>query len=427
MFEFPKEIETEYIILRLAISCQMGKKKEKNTKLFETGNLLSNKANEIKMYGLNNELLNYCDEIYPQLAIEGIKKGLIKENNDDNVYQMNKEDINFFKDLLSKDAQDKANEIMIKAKSLFYKGGFNSFNQFFYRFIKNLKGIDENDFADIIIKHFICSVCLTQYNDFKNNLETVMKNPHSFDLKILLFLLNFFEEKFTAALNDVLKIPNNIPDFFFQKVFTEEEISLYMVITILLNFNETIYKKVLTENTILVYKLNDSHPEIFEILNLYDNCEYEKVLSEIEKWKKEKFEKDPCLYLISDVIEKKIKINILKDILKICSAVDLKYLKTLLKYENEIELQNIIINIEDNDSNEIAMDDISGIIYCKKKNKISDSMDKCLKASQKNLSKIFDFIYKETLKGTTEISDHSNLEQVDFNDNLTIGKFGFYS
>ena len=40
----------------------------------------------------------------------------------------------------------------------------------------------------------------------------------------------------------------------------------------------------LTENTILVYKLNDSHPEIFEILNLYDNCEYEKVLSEIEKW-----------------------------------------------------------------------------------------------------------------------------------------------
>ncbi len=427
MFEFPKQIDPEYIILRLAISCQMGKKNEKNTKLYETGTLLSNKANEIKMYGVNNEILNYCDEIYPQFAIEGIKKGLIKENSDDNVYRRNKDDVDFFKDLLSKDAQDKANEIMIKAKSLFYKGGFNSFNQFFYRFIKNLKGIDENDFADIIIKHFICCVCLTQYKDFKNNLETIMKSPHSFDLKILLFLLNFFEEKFKDALYDVLKIPNNIPDFFFQKVFTEEEISLYMVITILLNFNETIYKKVLTENTILVYKLNDSHPEIFEILNLYDNCEYEKVLSEIEKWKKEKFEKDPCLYLISDKIEKQIKINILKDIINICSAVDIKYLMTLLKYENEIELQNIIINIEDNDSNEIAMDDISGIIYCKKKNKISDSMDKCLKASQKNLSKIFDFIYKETLKGTTEISDHSNLEQVDFNDNLTIGKFGFYS
>ena len=59
MFEFPKQIDPEYIILRLAISCQMGKKNEKNTKLFETGNLLSNKANEIKMYGLNNELLNY--------------------------------------------------------------------------------------------------------------------------------------------------------------------------------------------------------------------------------------------------------------------------------------------------------------------------------------------------------------------------------
>ena len=57
----------------------------------------------------------------------------------------------------------------------------------------------------------------------------------------------------------------------------------------------------------------------------------------------------------------------MKDIINICSAVDIKYLKTLLKYENEIELQNIIINIEDNDSNEIAMDDISGIIYCKKK------------------------------------------------------------
>jgi len=46
MFEFPKEIETEYIILRLAISCQMGKKKEKNTKLFETGNPLEIFNNE---------------------------------------------------------------------------------------------------------------------------------------------------------------------------------------------------------------------------------------------------------------------------------------------------------------------------------------------------------------------------------------------
>ena len=72
------------------------------------------------------------------------------------------------------------------------------------------------------------------------------------------------------------------------------------------------------------------------------------------------------------------------------------------------------------------MDDISGIIYCKKKNKISDSMDKCLKASQKNLSKIFDFIYKETLNGTTEISDQTNLEKVNFNDNLIIGKYGYF-
>lgn len=53
-------------------------------------------------------------------------------------------------------------------------------------------------------------------------------------------------------------------------------------------------------------------------------------------------------------------------------------------------------------------------------------MDKCLKASQKNLSKIFDFIYKETLNGTTEISDQTNLEKVNFNDNLIIGKYGYF-
>ena len=66
-------------------------KRKNNDK--NTGTLLLNKVNEIEMYGLNNEILNYCDETYPQLAIEGIKKGLSKENSDDNLYQRNKEDV----------------------------------------------------------------------------------------------------------------------------------------------------------------------------------------------------------------------------------------------------------------------------------------------------------------------------------------------
>jgi hypothetical protein len=225
-----------------------------------------------------------------------------------------------------------------------------------------------------------------------------MKNPHLYDYNIYIFLLNLIEGKYSDAVKNILTIKKNIPEVIFDKMFKEEEIALYMAIILLLNFNENLYKEVLTQNECLVYKLNELHPNIFELLNLYNNCEYEKILNIIEVLKKEKFSNDPIFCMISDSIDKNIKTNILKEILKISSAVEIKYLNGLLKMtKNEIE--NLIIDLIDNHQYNIIIDDINEIVYCKDTNEIDNTMQLCLKTSQKNLSKIFDFIYKYTLEG----------------------------
>ena len=233
-----------------------------------------------------------------------------------------------------------------------------------------------------------------------------MKKTHLFDYNIYIFLINVIEGNFNDAVKNILTIRKNISEIVFEKIFKEEEIALYMVIILLLNFNENYYREVLTQNEYLVYKLNELHPKIFDLLNLYNNSEYEKVLEEIEKLKKEKFQKDAIFYMISDVIEKTIKTNILKEILQITSAVEKKYLTNLLKM-NDQEIENLVIDLIDNHSYNIVIDDITGIIYSKKTNEIDNTLQQCLKTSQKNLAKIFDFTFKYTLEGKTSLKNHN--------------------
>ena len=398
MLEFPKGLEKEYCILRYAILAQGGSSKTISNKLTEIGRILGTEINNNHWLALLNDILDIEKNPYPELSIIGIKQSYTKRNKPKETESFNRDEYFFFKDILTKDVQSKALDIMKNACAFYNSGHFRRYNQVFFRYVRNLNEVSDCVLDEMIARHFVVSVVLKQYNDFKENLQFIMKNPHLYDYNIYIFLLNLIEGKYSDAVKNILTIKKNIPEVIFDKMFKEEEIALYMAIILLLNFNENLYKEVLTQNECLVYKLNELHPNIFELLNLYNNCEYEKILNIIEVLKKEKFSNDPIFCMISDSIDKNIKTNILKEILKISSAVEIKYLNGLLKMtKNEIE--NLIIDLIDNHQYNIIIDDINEIVYCKDTNEIDNTMQLCLKTSQKNLSKIFDFIYKYTLEG----------------------------
>ncbi len=398
MLEFPKGLEKDYVILRYAIVAQGANRLSVQNQLIELGQLLGSEINGNHWLALLNDIINIQNNPYPDSVISGIRKSYTKKNREKETEQLNKEEYFFFKDILTKDVQSKAQEIMKNATAFYNSGHFKRYNQAFYRYVRNLKEVNDYDLDEMIARHFVVSVILKQYSECKENLQFIMKNPHLYDYNIYIFLINLIEGNFNDAVKNILTIRKNIPEMFFEKIFKEEEIALYMVIILLLNFNENLYREVLTQNEYLVYKLNELHPKIFEILNLYNNCEYEKVLAEIERLKKDKFHKDPIFCTISDSLEKNIKINILKEILKISSAVEIKYLENLLKMNN-IEIEKLIIDLIDNHSYNIVIDDITGIIYFKNKSEIDNTLQQCLKTSQKNLAKIFDFTLRYTLEG----------------------------
>ena len=399
MFQFPNGIDKEYCILRYAILAQGGNRKlYQQAQLTEIGKKLGEEINNNHWLALLNDILDIEKNPYPELSIIGIKQSYTKRNKPKETESFNRDEYFFFKDILTKDVQSKALDIMKNACAFYNSGHFQRYNEVFYRYIRILKDVNDYDLDEMITKYFVTCVFLKQFNECKENLQFIMKNPHLYDYNIYIFLLNLIEGKYSDAVKNILTIKKNIPEVIFDKMFKEEEIALYMAIILLLNFNENLYKEVLTQNEYLVYKLNELHPKIFEILNLYNNCEYEKILNIIEVLKKEKFSNDPIFCMISDSIDKNIKTNILKEILKISSAVEIKYLNGLLKMtKNEIE--NLIIDLIDNHQYNIIIDDINEIVYCKDTNEIDNTMQLCLKTSQKNLSKIFDFIYKYTLEG----------------------------
>ena len=399
MFQFPNGIDKEYCILRYAILAQGGNRKlYQQAQLTEIGKKLGEEINNNHWLALLNDILDIEKNPYPELSIIGIKQSYTKRNKPKETESFNRDEYFFFKDILTKDVQSKALDIMKNACAFYNSGHFQRYNEVFYRYIRILKDVNDYDLDEMITKYFVTCVFLKQFNECKENLQFIMKNPHLYDYNIYIFLLNLIEGKYSDAVKNILTIKKNIPEVIFDKMFKEEEIALYMAIILLLNFNENLYKEVLTQNECLVYKLNELHPNIFELLNLYNNCEYEKILNIIEVLKKEKFSNDPIFCMISDSIDKNIKTNILKEILKISSAVEIKYLENLLKMNN-IEIEKLIIDLIDNHSYNIVIDDITGIIYFKNKSEIDNTLQQCLKTSQKNLAKIFDFTLRYTLEG----------------------------
>ena len=264
-------------------------------------------------------------------------------------------------------------------------------------------------------------------NKVKLNEEEYEKNikilENKYDNNCYVFLLKFFAGDFLDAYNLILSVSSNIPGELFNYI-TEEDLAFFFCLCILINYKDDLYKEILVQNETAIYKMIEKFPKIFEILEIYSKCQFEKVCVLYDKIFKEKINKNRELVNYEKRINMTIKNNILKEILSLSTEIKLEDLAKTLKIESVDKLIDMIIKLIDDQNFPVKIDDINKIVYYNKKNELDDALKKTLNTSKKNLAKIFNFTIKQ-LKGKNKISqtDMNGISQVIIKDEFDERQF----
>ena len=325
----------------------------------------------------------------------------------------------FFQNLLTKDIQAKAKEIIENSLVYYNKSIYLKFNNCFNRYIKNIKDLNEYDMAEYVGKYFNSCLMCKNYLQCAEDIKIISKKYFLFDNNCYIFLLKFFAGDFNDAFNLILSVSSNISTELYNYL-TEEDLAFYFSLCILINYNEEVYKEILVQNETEIYKLIEKYPKIFEILEIYSKCQFEKVCVLFDKTFREKIIKNKELVNYEKRINMLIKNNILKEILSLSSEIKLEDLAKTLKIDSVDKLIDMIIKLIDNQNFPVKIDDINKIVYYNKKNELDDALQKTIITSKKNLAKIFNFTLKRTLKGKNKISqlDMNNLSQIVLKEDL---------
>ena len=325
----------------------------------------------------------------------------------------------FFQNLLTKDIQAKAKEIIENSLVYYNKSIYLKFNNCFNRYIKNIKDLNEYDMAEYVGKYFNSCLMCKNYLQCAEDIKIISKKYFLFDNNCYIFLLKFFAGDFNDAFNLILSVSSNISTELYNYL-TEEDLAFYFSLCILINYNEEVYKEILVQNETEIYKLIEKYPKIFEILEIYSKCQFEKVCALYEKTFREKINKNKELVNHEKRINMLIKNNILTEILSLSSEIKLEDLAKTLKINSVDKLIDMIMKLIDNQNFPVKIDDINQIVYYNKKNELDDALQKTLIASKKNLAKIFNFTLKRTLKGKNKISqtDMNNINQIVLKEDL---------
>ena len=329
----------------------------------------------------------------------------------------------FFQNLLTKDIQAKAKEIIEHSLVYYNKSIFLKFNNCFSRYIKNINDVNEYDMAEYIGKYFNSCLMCKNYLQCAEDIKILDKRYVLYDNNCYVFLLKFFAGDFLDAYNLILSVSSNIPGELFNYI-TEEDLAFFFCLCILINYKDDLYKEILVQNETAIYKMIEKFPKIFEILEIYSKCQFEKVCVLYDKIFKEKINKNRELVNYEKRINMTIKNNILKEILSLSTEIKLKDLAKTLKIESVDKLIDMIIKLIDDQNFPVKIDDINKIVYYNKKNELDDALKKTLNTSKKNLAKIFNFTIKQ-LKGKNKISqtDMNGISQVIIKDEFDERQF----
>ena len=287
---------------------------------------------------------------------------------------------------------DKNKELILESYTHFYNNGnFDKLNRACYRFLKRIKGVNEYDMNDTVIRYVVSCISLRDFSQCYNIIETLQEEYSYFDYNIYLFFLYLVEGDYDRASKKLLKIKTNISEDFYKYV-TEEDLAFYFAFCLLYNFNITDYKEVLSNNDIYVYKLYDKYNKFFEIVDAYYKCDYLRVNNEFNKKLKERINKDPFLSGKSETIEKKFKEKILKEILTFSSEISYKTIADLLVISKS-QAVDMIVSLIKAKKKDAIIDDIDEVVIMKEPNPMNDLLTKSNELMEKNLDDLIKFSY----------------------------------
>ena len=329
-------------------------------------------ANQMKFYAYPITLINNSSDS----GISGSLKPFLTPNNAEKlVLEMNQEDSHFIDSIGVSDI-DKNVENIFKSYNNFYNcGNFDKLIRACYRFLKRIKGANEYDINDIVIRYMVSCICMNDYQNCINIIENVGQNYVLFDYNIYLFLLYFIQGKYEEACTKLLLIKNNVSEDFYAFI-NEKDLAFYFSFCLLYNFNADNYKQILSNNDSLVYKLYDKYSKFFTIVDEYYRCDYLKVNSDFNKELKEKISKDAFLSGFSFEIERNFKKKILKEILSFSSEISLDTIIKLLLLKNKEDALELVTDLIRREKIPAIIDDIEGIVIVKEKNPINEILNK---------------------------------------------------
>ena len=366
----------------IVLTCQSSKN------LNAYGQKVISLANQLKFYAYPLNLINTNNSgaIYKVL-----KNNFAEKNQEKNVLSLNQSDSHFV-DSIGVSEIDKNKELILESYTHFYNNGnFDKLNRACYRFLKRIKGVNEYDMNDTVIRYVVSCISLRDFSQCYNIIETLQEEYSYFDYNIYLFFLYLVEGEYDKASKKLLKIKTNISEDFYKYV-TEEDLAFYFAFCLLYNFNITDYKEVLSNNDIYVYKLYDKYNKFFEIVDAYYKCDYLRVNNEFNKKLKERINKDPFLSGKSETIEKKFKEKILKEILTFSSEISYKTIADLLVISKQ-QAVDMIVSLIKAKKKDAIIDDIDEVVIMKEPNPMNDLLTKSNELMEKNLDDLIKFSY----------------------------------
>jgi hypothetical protein len=366
----------------IVLTCQSSKN------LNAYGQKVISLANQLKFYAYPLNLINTNNSgaIYKVL-----KNNFAEKNQEKNVLSLNQSDSHFV-DSIGVSEIDKNKELILESYTHFYNNGnFDKLNRACYRFLKRIKGVNEYDMNDTVIRYVVSCISLRDFSQCYNIIETLQEEYSYFDYNIYLFFLYLVEGDYDKASKKLLKIKTNISEDFYKYV-TEEDLAFYFAFCLLYNFNITDYKEVLSNNDIYVYKLYDKYNKFFEIVDAYYKCDYLRVNNEFNKKLKERINKDPFLSGKSETIEKKFKEKILKEILTFSSEISYKTIADLLVISKS-QAVDMIVSLIKAKKKDAIIDDIDEVVIMKEPNPMNDLLTKSNELMEKNLDDLIKFSY----------------------------------
>ena len=356
-------------------------------------------SNKLQFYAYPHNLVNASNS---GIVIKNVKNLFKEQNMEKNVINLNQSDSHFIDSIGVSDIEKNTQRILDSYTNLYNKGNFDKLNRACYRFLKRLKGVNEYDMNDTVIRYVVSTVCLRDFSQCYNIIESLAQDYELFDFNIYLFFLYLCEGKYEEALKKLLKIKNNIYEEFLNYV-KEEDLAFYFAFCLLYSFNISDYKEVLSNNDIYVYKLYDKYRDLFDVVDAYYKCDYLKVNNEFNNNLCKKISKDPFLSGDLTKIELNFKEKILKEILSFSSEISYKTISDLLVV-NKGQVSEMVFNLVQNDrENNYIIDDIDEVIIRKETNPMNELLEKSNKILEDNLDELIKFSQKNIKNKITSI------------------------